>query len=331
MPSFTRCLPHPFAAACFLLVATMAQAIRANEVPRYEVLKSGGSYLWKLGDDEIGRSDDLATAIQSAIGGGRREVHMRTGGQLARTIRMARQLTLHGHGNTFEKTHNGTGFYHDGPGGITVRDMTITGGTGWGIHTNRASNLNFGNLHIIGGGIGIRVASHPSRPYEKGRWVRNLKVVNCTFERCGGHGLETYGVEDFFIDNITAKECRECGVLVNKGRNGKVGIVRAWRCSVGGGYAGLRFANNCSDITVEKVISIECGRGFFTVSNCRNIIVKEVDIRNCSSHAILIQHSDGVVVRGGTYNGHGLVHYTSKNSAIHATHRDDHQPPEPAR
>lgn len=329
MTRCTHCIPHPLAVIGFLLVAAFSQATRADEIARYEVWESSGSYLWKLNDEELGRSDDLATAIQGAIGEGKREVRIRTGGQLARTIRMVPDLVLHGHGNTFEKTHNGTGFHHEGRGGITVRDMTITGGTGWGIHTNRASDLHFANLHIIGGGIGIRVASHPSRPYEEGRWVRNLRVVNCTFERCAGHGLETYGVEDFFIDDITAKECGECGVLVNKGRNGKVGLVRAWRCCVGGGYAGLRFANNCHDITVEKVIAIECGRGFFTVSNCKNIIVKEVDIRNCSSHAILIQHSDGVVIQGGTYNGHGLVHYTSKNSAIHASHRDDHQPPAP--
>lgn len=327
-----RIIPPSLLATIFTVLAALvldAGEHDAGGLPRHEVTKSGDTYLWTHQGDEQGRSDDLATAIQSAIGEGNREVHIRTGGELGRTIQLMPGLRLHGHGNTFEKTHNDKGFYHQGPGGISMRDLTITGGTGWGIHTTRAGNLEFENLRIIGGGIGIRVDSHPSRPYEEGRWVRNLQVINCTFERCSGHGLETYGVEDFVIDGITAKECGECGVLVNKGRNGKVGTVRAWRCCVGGGYAGLRFANYCRDITVEKVTAIECGRGFFTVSDCRNIIVKEVDIRNCSSQAILIQHSDGVGIEGGTYNGVGLVHYTSQNSWIKATRRDDHQPPAP--
>lgn len=307
-----------------LLAAPMA---RGEKPAQYEIVKSGSTYQWNHEGDEQGRDRDLATAIQNAIGDGNREVHIRTSGKLSRTIRLVPGLALIGHGNTFEKTHNSTGFHHEGPGGISIKNLTITGGTGWGIHTSRAGNLVFENLKIIGGGIGIRVESHPSRPYEEGRWVRNLRVVNCTFERCSSHGLETYGVEDFVIADITAKECGECGVLVNKGRNGKVGLVRAWRCCLGGGYAGLRFANNCSDITVEKVIAIECGRGFFTVSNCKNIIVKEVDIRNCSAHAILIQNSDGVGIESGSYNGTGLVHYTSQNSWIKATQRDDYDPP----
>jgi hypothetical protein len=304
-------------------------SLGAVALPVHEITRQGTKYRWTHKGAEQARDEDLAKLLQQAIGTGGRAIHLRSGGKLARTIRMEPDLEIHGHGHTFEKTHNGTGFSHQGRGGIALRNFTLTGGTGWGVHTTRASNITLEDLRIIGGGIGVRVDSHPSRPYEENRWVRNLTVRRCTFEQCAGHGLETYGVEDFIIEDITAKQCGECGVLVNKGRNGKVGTVRAWRCCVGGGYAGLRFANHCRDITVEKLVAIECGRGFFTVSNCANIIVREVEIRDCSSHAILIQHSDGVGIERGTYNGVGLVHYTSKNSWIKARHREGHKAPQP--
>ncbi len=277
-----------------------------------------GRFAWKIDKKEIGQTDDLAEAIQKVIGEGNREVHLLVGGTLSRTIGLKPGLKLHGHGNTFEKTHNGTGFHREGSGGIGIYDLNLTGGTGWGFHLSRASDLVFERVQITGGGIGMRIESHPSRPWENGRWVRNLVVKDCSFEGCGSHGLETYGMENFEIDGIVAKNCRDCGVLINKGRNGVIGTVVAHRCGYGGGYAGLRFANNCSDISVQKLTATECGRGFFTVSNCENIVVDEVTIRDCSAHAILIQHSKKVGINGGTYNGHALNHYTSQDCWIKA-------------
>lgn len=311
------------------ILFSCAALAETPSLPAYDVVGGDGAYRWTHEGKEQGRDDDLAAVIQGAIGKGNREVNLRTSGTLNRTIRLASGLVLNGHGHSFSKSHKGTGFRHEGRGGITVRDLTLNSKQGWGLHFSRASNIALEKLNIRGGGIGIRVDSHPSRAYESSRWVSGLRVKDCAFEGCGSHGLETYGVENFVIDGITAKKCGECGVLVNKGRNGKVGLVRAWRCSVGGGYAGLRFANHCSDIEVKKLVAIECGRGFFTVSNCKNITVDEVDIRNCSSHAILIQHSERVGIDEGNYNGDGLVHYTSKNCWIKATRRDDYVPPRP--
>ncbi len=69
---------------------------------------------------------------------------------------------------------------------------------------------------------------------------------------------------------------------------------------------------------VEKLIATECGRGFFTVSNCENIVVEQVTIRGCSSHAILLQNSRKAGINGGTYTGRALNHYTSQNCWIKA-------------
>jgi hypothetical protein len=283
-----------------------------------EVYYSNGAYYWKISNVVGGSSPDLADAIQAGIGTGNRELHILTGGTLTKTIGLQHGLTLRCHNNTFTRSHGGDGLHRDGSGNIAIYDMTLSGGGGTGIHTSRASNLTFVGVKVVGGGIGIRVDSHPSRPYEDGRWFYNLTVQQCTFENCGSHGLETYGVDGFTIDGIIARNCGECGVLINKGINGTIGTVDAYRCSYGGGYAGLRFANYCADCTVQKVIAVECGRGFFTVSTCTNIVVQEVYIRNCSSHAILLQNSDRVGINGGTFNGVGLNHYTSVNCWINA-------------
>jgi hypothetical protein len=282
------------------------------------VYERDGTFRWKVSDEEKGETGDLAEAIQNAIGDGGREVHLLTGGELGRTIHLKPGLKVYGHGNTFEKTHNETGFYREGEGGIRVESLNLTGGTGWGFHFSRASDLTLEKISITGGGIGMRVESHPSRPYEAGRWVKNLVVKDCQFEGCRSHGIETYGVENIEMDGITARNCGECGVLINKGRNCTIGTVEARRCCYGGGYAGLRFANNCSDATVEKLTAIECGRGFFTVSECEDIVVEHVTIRDCTSHAILLQDSKNVGINGGTYNGHALNHYTSEDCWIKA-------------
>jgi len=281
-------------------------------------LRDGG-FSWKVNKEVKGQTQDLAEAIQNAIGEGDREVHLLVGGKLSRTIRLKGGIKLHGHGNTFERSHDSTGFHREGSGGIGIYHLNLTGGTGWGFHLSRTSDIVFGNVRITGGGIGIRVESHPSRPWEERRWVRNLSVKDCFFEGCGSHGIETYGVENIQMDGITARNCRDCGVLVNKGRNVTIGTVTAHRCCFGGGYAGLRFANNCRDITVESLVATECGRGFFTVSNCENIVVERVAIRDCSSHAILLQHSRKVGINGGDYNGRALNHYTSGDCWIKAT------------
>lgn len=313
-----RSTPTRLRLVFFGVLATLWFGVTTAHAYDHEVFWRNGYYRWKNFGVEQGQTSDLATAINNAIGSGSRELHILVGGKLHSQVNLQGGLTLQCHDNTFEKTHGSPGFHREGSGGIAIYNMTLWGGSGYGIRISRASDLTFGNLTIYDGGIGIRVDSHPSRPYEDGRWVSNLNVFNCHFENNGGHGLETYGVEGFEIDDIVARNCGECGVLVNKGRNGHVGFVDAYRCSYGGGYAGLRFANNCDDITVDELIAVECGRGFFTVSDCEDITVANAYIRDCSSHAILLQHSNRVGINAGTFNGTGLNHYTSTNCWINA-------------
>lgn len=281
-----------------LLAFSVAQAYP------HEVWQSGNLYYWKNFDTQQGSSPDLATAIQNAIGTGNRELHILTGGTLSQTIYLEENLTIQFHNNTFVKGHSGTGFHREGSGGIAFYDLTLTrsDGAGFGIRTSRASDLTFSNVRIFGGGIGIRVDSHPSRPYENGRWVYNLVVENCHFEDTASHGLETYGVDGFTGSNLVARNCGECGVLLNKTINGTIGTVDAYRCDYGGGYAGLRYANDCDNISAQHLIARECGRGYFVLTGSDNITLESCEITDCTDIGIWMQDVENSIVESGCTN-----------------------------
>jgi len=137
-----------------------------------EVRLSGNSFVWRINNVDMGTTHDLATAINNCIGTGNRVIHILTGGTLSSTINLRPGLTIHGHNNIFNSGHSGTGFHIEGSGPIGMYNLTLNNhGGGFGIRTSRAGDLVFQNITIRGGGIGIRIDSHPSRPWEDGRWV----------------------------------------------------------------------------------------------------------------------------------------------------------------
>jgi hypothetical protein len=311
----------------------MLLAVASAQAYENEVWEDGGRYHWKINNIYQDSATDLASAINRCIweSSGVREIHVLTGGDLSATIGLPPDVSLVCHGNTYTRSHDESYvIYCKGVSNIGIHDMTIVNGTYMVIRLTGCNNVNLSGITILSGYIGIRVDSHVSRPWEF--WNYNLTVTNCRFENLLSHGLETYGIDGCYVDGIVARNNGECGVLLNKTINGFVGTVDAYRCSYGGGYAGLRFANGCADIRVQYLRAIECGRGFFTVSDARNIVVEEVYIRDCSWHDILIQNSDGVGINSGTHGGFALNHYTSVNSWIHATDATgvtDSPPPAP--
>lgn len=286
-----------------------------------EVWEDGGQYHWKINNTYQGSSAELATAINSCVwqsSGVGREIHILTGGELSETIGIPSDISLFGHGNSFNATHDGYGVHARGASNISFSDMKITGAFYMGFRITGCNDVALSGIHIDGGYMGMRIESSDSNhPWDFRSY--NLTVVNCTFENTGGHAFETYSIENIYVDEIVARYAGGCGVILNNSSNAFVGTVDAYRCDYGGGYAGLRFANGCRDIRVQYLRAIECGRGFFTVSGAWDIVVEEVYIRDCSSHAILIQNSDGVGVNSGTHDGFVINHYTSVNCWILAS------------
>lgn len=284
------------------MLSCMAMFMNNAKAYTHEVWQSGSTYYWKTFDVTRGNSSDLATAIQGAIGTGNRDVHILCGGTLAAQINLQPGLNLYCHNNTFNKNHGGYGFFIDGSGPLGFYDMTLNNNTNMGIRTSRASDIVLWNVKIYGGSIGARIDSHPSRPYEDGRWVSNLTVQDCRFENTSSHGIETYGVDGFTGYGIVARNCGECGVLLNKTKNGTIGTVDAYRCCYGGGYAGLRYANNCDNIVANNLIARECGRGYFVLTGTQNTTLKNCTIEDCTDIGIWMQDVANCVVQAGCTN-----------------------------
>ncbi|MBN2444431.1 MAG: hypothetical protein JXJ04_23915, partial [Spirochaetales bacterium] len=122
------------------------------------------------------------------------------------------------------------------------------------------------------------------------------------FENCGSHGLETYSIDGFTIEGtVTARNCGECGVLFNQSYNGTVETVDAYNCCWGGGYAGLRYANACNNITTDVLYADRCGRGFFIVQSgpTVNCHLNYAEIRECSDVGIWIENGTNCSVKSG--------------------------------
>lgn len=278
-----------------------------------EVRASGSSYIWRTGGVDQGSTSSLATAINNCIGTGSKEVHVISGGTLSSQINLQPGLTLYCHNVTFNKNHTGVAFFRDGSGGIKIYDMILNNNSNMGIHTSRASDIYIQNVRIYGGGISIRIDSHPSRPYEEGRWVYRVHIQDCRFENGSSHGLETYGVDGFKGYGLVARNMGECGVLLNKTINGALGTVNAYRCNNGGGYAGLRLANNCSNVTTDMLYADQCGRGYFVLTGSNNSTLKNCRITNGTGIGVWLENvvncavlagctNDGVAVTGsGSY------------------------------
>ncbi|HYC87312.1 MAG TPA: RICIN domain-containing protein [Chryseosolibacter sp.] len=285
------------------ILSLCVQVMFHNDALAYpnEVRQSGSSYIWRINDVDQGSTSSLATAINNCMTGSR-EIHILTGGTLTSTLTVrASNVKLYCHGNTFTRNFSGTGVINT-YNGFEIHDMILRGGSnGYGIRSSRASYLKFINVQIYDcPWIGIRVDSRESEPWNY--WVYDLEVKNCRFENIGSHGLETYSVDGVDIDGIVARHCGECGVLLNRTINGTVGTVDAYRCAYGTGYAGLRFANDCSRITANNLIARECGRGYFVLSGSNNCHLNNARITDGTGIGIWLENVTNCSVKAGCTN-----------------------------
>ncbi|MBN1306346.1 MAG: right-handed parallel beta-helix repeat-containing protein [Chitinispirillaceae bacterium] len=277
-------------------------ALFMNDAYAYdnEVGKSGSTYYWKINGTQAGTSSSLTTAINSCMGSNR-EVHVVTGGSLNGTIVVpATNVKLYCHDNTFTRDFSGWGIKnrHDG---FQVHDMILRGGTnGYGIRSDGGSHIKMINVQIYDcPWIGIRVDSKENNPWEA--WVTDLEIQNVRVEDCGDQGIETYSIDGVVMDSIVVRNCTSCGVLFNLTKNGTIGTVNAYNCAWGSGYAGLRYANECTNITTDKLIADHCGRGFFIVKSgpSVNCHLNNAEIYECSDLGIWIENGTNCSVKAG--------------------------------
>lgn len=269
----------------------------------HEVWRSGDRYYWKTFDVERGSSTDMAVAIEGAMGSGNRDIHIISSGTIYSTIDVqAAGVRLLCHGNTITGNFSGSGILNNGHDGFEIHDLTLRNIlNGYGIRSSAASNLSFTNVNAIDiAWIGIRIDSRSSNPWNY--TIYNLYMRDIHVENTGSHGIETYGIDGVTMEGtMTARNCGDCGVLLNNSHNGTIETVDAYNCGWGGGYAGLRFANECSNITTETLYADRCGRGFFIVQSgpSSNIHLNYAEIRESSDIGIWIENGTNCSVKSG--------------------------------
>ena len=267
-----------------------------------EVYSSGGTYYWRINGSTAGSSSSLSTAINNCLGSGR-EVHVTTGGTLNATLTVpGTNVRLYCHGNTLTCNFTGSGIINNGNDGFEIHDLILRNVVGgYGIRSSAASNLSFTNVSTIDiDWIGIRIDSRTSNPWDY--TIYNLYMRDIHVENCGSHGLETYSIDGFTIEGtVTARNCGDCGVLFNQSYNGTVETVDAYNCCWGGGYAGLRYANACNNITTDVLYADRCGRGFFIVQSGPTVSchLNYAEIRECSDVGIWIENGTNCSVQSG--------------------------------
>lgn len=274
-----------------------------------EVTRSGSTYNVTVDGAQAYSGTDYTQALLTAAGTGQRIMNVRAGGTITGTIRLRYDTTFNYFPTSERITMSvaGPGIYAYKSGGLVFNNLRIGGGPTYGIRLSSCGTPTINNLDMDFGGaataIGLRVDNEGVAPASSvGLIIRNARVANLA---AGGdrQGIETYGIDNYDIDGVSAYNIGGCGLLINGGANGKIGSVYANACGNGTTYAGLRFANGSNGATVGSVESVNCARGVF-ILNSQNITVNWADITNCPTDSIWIQNGinnrivDGLV-RGG--------------------------------
>jgi hypothetical protein len=181
-----------------------------------------------------------------------------------------------------------------GKSGITIKNLNVTGNpryVTW--FTGGCTDITLTNITAdTTGGNGIRVADSGTR---------NLVINGNINLHTVGHCIETYTVDGVYIDTVTVRSDKGCGVLLNDSENCEINAIYASYCDLGGSYAGFRQANNNRTTHCRYLWARNCGRGLYSISDSHNCTVDEVDIADCSTAGISVAStSHDFTVNSGT-------------------------------
>ncbi|MDG5816668.1 T9SS type A sorting domain-containing protein [Chitinispirillales bacterium ANBcel5] len=278
----------------FLMIPQTATAQTTAEITR-----SGSTWSTDIGSNTEYSGSSLAAAINAASSAMRDgTINIRNSGSLDDRISPRANQTFDFHENEISASGS-AGFRANRVNGITIRNLRMTGSPTSPMSFHGCSHLHFHNVSMIfdGRGGGVRVDNDRGNPVR----TTNLRVTGgIRIEGTRGHGFETYTVDTIFIDRFISRNTNYCGLILNDSRNAEIGYIYAYRADHGGGYAGFRTANrNGPNIVVDTLITVDCGRGFFSVSRSHGTTINYVNITGSTGHGMLIQNAEDVHIRGG--------------------------------
>ncbi|KAF4552482.1 Hypothetical protein D9617_10g074640 [Elsinoe fawcettii] len=304
--------------AAVLALASFASAQCGAGTPNARVTGSSGNYQAVRGSTNLYSGADYRAAIQAAVDGissGQRVSVIASGSIGASTITIGSGKTFEGCGTINVAGRSGRGAIESlNTQNVNIPYLTMTGNPYFGMRFYGTSGLNLGQITMnLSGGMGIR--------FERDNAANsNVRMGTIRVTGAGSHAVETWNIAGLTIGSVIARNVGECGLLLQKVTDVKVGLVDGQNVAAGTGYATLRFANNAgqkgssyaTNIVVDKVISRGGGRGIFCVSQSGGIDILNADLAQNGGNSILIENCYGLRIRGGTVNGGGEVRIAAR-------------------
>ncbi|CAO2649749.1 Nn.00g010410.m01.CDS01 [Neocucurbitaria sp. VM-36] len=310
--------------ARFLLLAALIAPISSvygqcgSGTPDAKVTGSGSSFTATKGSTSLYTGSDYRLAIQTAvdsIGSGQRISVIASGSIGASTITVQSGKTFEGCGTINVGTRSGRGAIEvTNASGVKIPYLTMTGNPYFGLRFYGTKDLELGQITFdLSGGMGIRFDRDQAASL-------NVKMGTITCKKTGSHCVETWNIDQLQIGSVIARNVGECGLLLQKVTNAKVGLVDGDNVAAGNGYATLRFANQNgklnggynTNVYVDKVKSRGGGRGIFCVSESGGAEIGSVDLASNGNNAILIENCYNINIKGGTVNGGGPVRLAAR-------------------
>jgi hypothetical protein len=220
--------------------------------------------------------------------------------------------------------------YARGATDIDIPHITITGTPQYAMFFRETSNVHLGQVVMQldpAAGRGLRIdhssSSSPGKPqYE------NYEIDSVFVSGGGGHGVETYGIDNITIGEFVGENTGDCGLLLNYTTHAEVGSVTCTNCAAGNGYAAFRIANQAGNVDddgtypagnihVGEIQASGGGRGIFCVSASGGLTVDRFHIDDVgTAPEIFIENCYNVTLgteSGTLTGGQARIGYNSGN------------------
>ena len=306
------------------------------------VIESGGTWTVQRGSSNSYTGSSMEEAIVAAFASldssrtSKQSVLVRGDGTVDANsqLRIPSQTIVNVCG-TINVTGSATGsdrspLYARGATDIDIPNVTITGVPQYAMFFRETNNVHLGKVVMqldASAGRGLRIdhssSSSPGKPmYE------NYQIDYVYVSGSGGHGVETYGINNITISEFVGENTGDCGLLLNYTTNAEVGSVNCMGCAGGTTYAAFRIANQAGNVNddgtypagnihVGEINASGGGRGIFCVSASGGLTVDRFNIDNVgASPEIFIENCYNVTlgVESGTLTGgQARIGYNSGN------------------
>jgi hypothetical protein len=305
-------------------------------------IESGGTWTVQRGSDTRYTGGSMQDAMVAALGSldaGRSEkqsVLVRGDGSVSASaqLRVPSYTVLNVCG-TIDVTGAASGsdrspIYARGATDIDVPHVTITGAPQYAMFFRETSNVRLGQIELrldASAGRGLRIdhssSSSPGKPM-----YRNYVIDRVFVSGSGGHGVETYGIDDITIGEVIGENTGDCGLLLNYTTNAEVGLVDCTDCGAGTGYAAFRIANQAGNVDdagsypagnihVGEVRASGGGRGIFCVSASGGLTVDRFHVERAgTAPAVFVENCYNVTLgaeAGTLIGGQARIGYNAGN------------------